>query len=375
MFKSVLIKKATYRKQQISNQTYQYISDRVNKDGQTVLKVRGTVEQFPEGNHQGAEFKDINITLADSSDATLLTEEAFINDGYNSHAPVVGTNNMKHKQPDVIQEYLANESDEDAIERIAKMFTHLDKFTEAAIDGIIRGLVVVGPPGIGKTYGVEEILQRANLCNSMANGADKYQVIKGAVSASMLYRKLYEFSEYDNVLVLDDADIEDEESLNLIKAALDSCDKRMISWMKDANWLKRDDIPARFEFKGSIIFLTNVDFANARGKKAIHLNAIVSRCHYYDLELDSQRDRLLRIKQIVGAGMLNEYGFTTEQEEALVDYIWENADHFRETSLRCVKKLADLVKAFPNEWEEFAVSTLMLPSAKYSRLMKAKLKA
>jgi len=159
-----------------------------------------------------------------------------------------------------------------------------------------------------------------------------------------------------------------------MKAALDSCDKRMISWFKDALWLEKEDIPEKFEFKGSVIFLTNIDFANAKGKKAIHLNAIVSRCHYMDLEISSQRDRLLRIKQIVGEGMLTNYKFGAKQEQAIVDYIWENADDMRELSLRMVKKLADLVKAFPKDWEDFAVTTCMMPSAKYNKLLNAQKK-
>lgn len=273
-----------------------------------------------------------------------------------------------------IQEFLDNESEADALARIGKTFKHLDKFTDAAIQGIIRGLIVVGPPGVGKSYGVEQQLKQANLFNNIAGTEDKFEVVKGAISPSMLYRKLYEHADADHVLVLDDADIEDEEALNLLKGALDSCDKRMISWFKDAHWLEKEDIPAKFEFKGSIVFLTNIDFANARGKKALHLNAIVSRCHYMDMEIHSTRDRLLRIKQVVTeAGMLADYGFSAEKEAAIVDYIFENKDRMRELSLRLVKKLADLAKAFPEEWEEMAVTTLMKPSAKYEMLMEQQL--
>lgn len=259
----------------------------------------------------------------------------------------------------------STETEADAIKRIATTFSHLNKFANAAVAGIIRGLIIVGPPGIGKSHGVEQVLRESSVFKRMANPErESYEVIKGSISASMLYRKLYQFSGSDQVLVLDDCDIEDEESLNLLKGALDSCDKRVISWYKDAQWLERDGIPCKFEFKGSIIFLTNIDFANAKGKKAVHLHAIVSRCHYMDLEINSQRDRVLRIKQIVADGMLSDYEFAPELELEMVNYISDNVNHMRELSLRCVKKLADLVKAFPTEWREFAVSTLMLPSAK-----------
>lgn len=272
---------------------------------------------------------------------------------------------------DPIAEYLENESEANALTRIDKTFKLLDKFTDAAIAGIIRGLIVVGPPGVGKSHGVEQQLKMANFLPANIGGEeDKYEVIKGSISPSMLYRKLYKHADADHCLVLDDCDIEDEEALNLLKAALDSCDKRMLSWFKDAKWLERDGIPEQFEFKGSIIFLTNIDFARARGKKATHLQAIVSRCHYMDMEIHSTRDKLLRIKQVVLMGnMLEDYGFSRQLEEELVGYIWDNKDKMRELSLRLVKKLADLVKAFPEDWKEMAVATLMLPSAKYEMLM------
>ena len=68
---------------------------------------------------------------------------------------------------------------------------------------------------------------------------------------------------------------------------------------------------------------------------------------------------MLRIKQIVTDGMLNEYQFTTEQHEAVVDFIDINKSKLRELSLRTVLKVADLAKAFPSNWEAMAESTVL----------------
>ena len=50
------------------------------------------------------------------------------------------------------------ESDEQAIERIAARFSILDEMAEAVSTSKVRAMIVSGPPGIGKSYGVESCL-------------------------------------------------------------------------------------------------------------------------------------------------------------------------------------------------------------------------
>jgi len=77
------------------------------------------------------------------------------------------------------------------------------------------------------------------------------------------------------------------------------------------------------------------------------------------LTIDTEREKMLRIQQIVGDGMLNEYKFTDELVEDIVDFIDINKKRLRELSLRSVLKVADLAKAFPNKWEAVAENTVM----------------
>jgi hypothetical protein len=164
----------------------------------------------------------------------------------------------------------------------------------------------------------------------------------------------------------------EEECLNLLKAALNSGEKRRICWNKESRVLAVDDIPEAFDFEGSIIFLTNVDFeaSIARGSRiGGHLAAIMSRCHYLDLEIGSMRDRLLRIKQIIRDGMLTSFMFSPVEEAAILSFVVDNAEYMREVSLRMVKKIADLVKADPNGWLEMAESTTLTKEAKFKRLL------
>jgi hypothetical protein len=78
-----------------------------------------------------------------------------------------------------------------------------------------------------------------------------------------------------------------------------------------------------------------------------------------DLTIDTDREKLLRIRQIVADGMLAEYRFEPETVEEIVDFVSDQRDRLRELSLRTVVKIADLVKAFPTEWRAYAENTVM----------------
>ena len=254
------------------------------------------------------------------------------------------------------------ESDEDIIERMRDRFDMLDRMTKAAKKGDIRAMIVSGPPGVGKSFGVEKVLGKNDILEDIGGSRyKKYEIVKGAMSAIGLYCKLFEFANKDNVIVFDDCDsiFADELSLNILKAALDSKKKRTIHWNTDSYKLRSEGVPDSFEFQGSAIFITNVKFDNVRSKKLRdHLEALESRCHYIDLTIDTDREKMLRINQIVGDGMLKEYGLEEAQETEIIDFIDTNKNRLRELSLRSVIKTADLVKAFPNDWEKMASTTI-----------------
>ena len=255
-----------------------------------------------------------------------------------------------------------NETDNQIIERMRERFSILDDMPQASIDGVVRGMVVTGPPGVGKSYGGEQVLEKNSLFDTLAGNKLRFEVIKGASSAIGLYKVLYNNADKNSVLVLDDCDtvLYDETSLNLLKAALDSCKKRKLSWNTDSALLRREGIPDQFEFQGSVIFITNLKFDNVRGKIKDHLAAIMARCHYLDLTMDTMREKVLRCKQIVADGMLNEYQFTQDEQEDLMNFMFENKEKMREISLRMVTKLADLKKSFGEEkWKRTAEVTCM----------------
>ena len=255
------------------------------------------------------------------------------------------------------------ETDEEVMTRIGERFDILDQMTKATIAGDVRAMIVVGPPGVGKSYGVEKQLEHSGLFDQLSGRKIKYEVIKGAMTPIGLYCTLYKHSDRNNVLVFDDCDsvFQDDLSLNILKAALDSGKKRRIYWNSDSAMLRREGVPDMFDFKGACIFITNLQFQNLKSKKLQdHLEALQSRCHFLDLTLNTMRDRFLRIKQIYLKGELfADYDFSSEQGDEIIGFMEANQTRLREMSLRMALKIADLTKVSETNWRALAASTCM----------------
>jgi len=262
-------------------------------------------------------------------------------------------------------EKVLTETDEEIMARLAQRFDILEDMTRAVKKGDVRSMIVTGPPGVGKSFGVEKVLSKHDTFATVANDSKlkKYEVVKGAMSAIGLYSKLYEYSDKKCILVFDDCDsvLLDDLSLNILKAALDSSKKRMIHWNTDSRLLRSEGVPNSFEFKGGAIFITNIKFEHVRSKKLKdHLEALESRCHYLDLTIDTKREKLLRIKQVVrDADMLASYDLDDTAKSEVVEFINTNADRMRELSLRMVLKVADIRVSMPANWRAVVEVTCM----------------
>jgi hypothetical protein len=256
------------------------------------------------------------------------------------------------------------ESEKEAMDRIGSRFQVLDEMSKACISGDIRAMIVSGPPGVGKSHGVKLQMEKASLFDKIAGKRPRFEVVKGAMSGIGLFAILYKYSDSKNVLVFDDCDIwEDPDALNVLKGALDSGKTRRISWNKDSRILREEGIPNSFNFNGSVIFITNLNFADRRSNKIkAHLDALQSRCHYLDLTINSERDKMLRIKQVhrdADGGLFADYDFSDEQSAEVVSFMWDNHTKLREVSLRMALKIADLIKISPSNWQNLAKATCM----------------
>jgi len=343
----VIIKNGTYRNKDVTG-TFELVKPwKASPSGSFVTVVsNGSLEGAEEG-------KNARVKVA-FEDVEQIGELA---------ASVSGPNGTT-TEPEIE----LNETDEQTISRITKTFNYIDTLTAAAQRNQITGLIISGPAGIGKSYGVEQTLERMNMTRVLKGIPERFDILTGGTSAIALYIKLWENRKAGQVLIFDDCDsaLRDELQLNLLKAAMDSKKKRKICWIRESNALRGngdeegESIPDNFLFEGSIVFLTNIKFDQCRVSKiAPHLEAIMSRVHYLDLCLDTRREQLLRVKQVVGAGMLDDRDLGKKLEERVVNYVYDNVDYLKELSLRTVLKVADLAAVYADTWEEAADMTCL----------------
>ena len=334
----IRIKQGSYRKKSADGMVFELVEQYTKTDKNQYVTVRNG------GNFPG--FGDvIRVTVDSPASYEFVTGDA------NAFAKVKET---------AVDE---SESEEQVMTRIRERFDILHDMTKAAIAGDIRAMIVSGPPGVGKSFGVEKEVEKATLFDQVAGRRLKAEVIKGSTSALGLYAALYKHSDENCVLVFDDCDtvLLDDTSLNLLKGALDSGKKRKISWLSDSHMLRREGVPDSFEFKGSVIFITNLKFDQFKSQKLRdHLDALQSRCHYLDLTLDSMRDKYLRIKQIAADGELfADYDFDKCAQDEILEFMHTERSKLREMSLRMALKIADLRKSFPLRWQAMARTTCM----------------
>lgn len=341
---TVTIKAGSYRNKPVHNVSFTLV-----KGFQTGAK--GNFVTVKSDGYFGPEFDEVRIKVDSIEDIEFA-----------AGTPVLAEQPVEEPHVAVV-----HESDEEAIERIRNRFQILDEMAKAATTGDIRAMIVSGPPGVGKSYGVEKIVEKACMFDQLAGKRLRAEVVKGSATPIGLYQTLYKYSDKNCMLVFDDCDsiLVDDVALNLLKGALDSGSKRKISWLSESRALRAEGIPDSFNFNGSVIFITNLKFDKMKSQKLKdHLDALQSRCHYLDLTLDTMRDKILRIKQIAADGALFEnMDLDKVAEQEIIDYMEEHKNSLREVSLRMAIKVAQLRKSFPLRWKDMAKVTCMKVAA------------
>lgn len=271
-------------------------------------------------------------------------------EGYKVKRNNSAVNHFPHTPP------ASQETDEQIDARLNDIFNVLTKLTDSCIKGQSRALIVSGPPGLGKSYSVEQKLEEWN------PEGDRYCITKGYVRPTGLYKLLHKYKDEGQVIVFDDADtiFYDDNALNLLKAVCDTTEKRSVSWLTETRMVddNEEKLPRSFSFEGTVIFITNLDFDDLIGKGhklAPHLQALVSRSHYIDLGMKSKRDYLVRIRQVIQQGMLGH--LSQEQKDDVYAFLTEKQNSLRELSLRMAIKLATIRLASPEDWKKVATVT------------------
>jgi hypothetical protein len=239
----------------------------------------------------------------------------------------------------------------------ANDFTELDykykmveDYVQQSSQGIVKGLIVNGPPGVGKTFAVKNYLETHCQFN--------YKIISGQVTMLALYMALYTYRQQGRVLVLDDADsaYKDVIGLNLLKSACDSRAVRNIHWESNAKMA----VPNSFDFEGSVILVSNVGFGGNDRKLSAHLDALKDRCHILYVAPGGNDSLFKQIcYMVIHHKMLKDWNFTAAEEQMLLEYIETNLNRLHKISLRAVVKLADTYAFAKKDWRQYADQALL----------------
>jgi len=230
---------------------------------------------------------------------------------------------------------------------VSDMVTMLSQGHQASV-------IVSGPGGLGKSFTVMNALRKSGLqdvtlldeaeVGSAINTAKTFRVIKGYSTPKGLYRILYE--NRNSVIVFDDCDsvLKDPVSLNLLKGALDSYSRRVISWRAD---FKDEDLPNVFEFKGRVVFISNLP-SHAMDQ------AVITRSMTVDLTMTNAQkvERMHHLLEFAD-DFLPEFDMQHKVDAVLL--IEKLADRIKELSLRTLIQVTNIRKANPNgNWKKLA---------------------
>ena len=242
---------------------------------------------------------------------------------------------------------------------INERFDFVENLVEMIATGLQPSAVITGEGGLGKTYTVNKTLVAQGLkdltdagaleVGSTINRYNSFTSIKGYSTPKGLYRTLYE--NKDSVVVFDDCDsiLKDPVALNLLKSALDSYGKRIISWNAEAGFGRDDELPRSFEFKGRVIFISNLSQDKID-------QAIRSRSMMVDLSMTE--DQKIERMEVIAASDEFLPEFTTEYKRDALDLIRSLKEDAKEISLRTLISVTKIRASGNKNWKGMATYIL-----------------
>lgn len=221
---------------------------------------------------------------------------------------------------------------------INQRFGFLEKFTNMVLDGETVSAIVTGEGGLGKSHTIMGALEKRGW-----QEGTQYVVVKGYATPKALYGTLWEHR--DKTIIFDDCDsvLKDAVSLNLLKGALDSYDKRTISWLQKG--FIDDNLPNSFEFQGNIIFISNMSSDKLD-------QAVKSRSMTIDLSM-TLKDKIERMNYILPSVMPS---YPMDLKQTALDFMAQHADIAKEFNMRTLQKIIKITHAYGDnpEWKDAA---------------------
>ena len=220
--------------------------------------------------------------------------------------------------------------------------------------GKTASAIITGEGGLGKTHNVVKALIDAGLVDITGIDLDgqeapkgSFTVIKGYSTPKGLFRILYE--NRNNIVIFDDCDsvLRDDDAVNLLKGALDSYDRRTITW----NSMRADEeLPRSFEFNGGVVFISNRPMTKI--DQALRTR---SMCVDLSMTLDQKLDRMEVIMQ--EDDFLPEVPLQYKKEA--IGLIRKLKDEAREVSLRTLITVARIRAENDQDWQELATYSVV----------------
>lgn len=232
---------------------------------------------------------------------------------------------------------------------INQRFEFVSQLVEMVASKQTPSCIITGEGGLGKSYTVLNSLQQAGLkdisefeVGSTVPNMKSFRVVKGFSTAKGLYRILFE--NQNNIVVFDDCDsiLKDPDALNILKGALDSFDKRIITWNTSTD---NDNLPRFFRFNGGIIFISNMS--------ADKINqALKSRSMNIDLSMTIDQ-KIDRMEFIMKSEMFLPAIPSSYKEDAL-SVIRDFKSEANELSLRTLITVSKIRNSGNANWKDLA---------------------
>jgi hypothetical protein len=224
---------------------------------------------------------------------------------------------------------------------VSERFGFIAEFTKLCAKGTIPSMVITGSGGLGKTHTVLNTLKHIGLTEDTIGSVDgDFVFCKGYSTARNLYTTL--FHNNGKVIIFDDCDsaFKDPISANILKGALDSMERRIVSWGAES---KDDSVPSRFEFIGKVIFISNLEMYKFP-------QALLSRSMLVDLTLNAE-EKLERIEQI----FTEESEYEADDKAEVMEFIKKNAAKFKDLNVRSAFNALKMKVALGEGWERMAL--------------------
>jgi len=226
---------------------------------------------------------------------------------------------------------------------VNKRFEFLEQLSEMVVNDQTPSLIVTGEGGLGKTFTVNQAVNK--IIGNEEDVRREVEIIKGYSTARGLFNNLYDHN--NKLIIFDDCDsvLDNKVSVDLLKGALDSYEKRILTW--SAQMKPNSEYPQKFEFTGRIIFISN------KNRDKID-QSILSRCMVIDVSMTpiEKIERMQKVLEFVCPEV------SLEEKQESLNLIDKYKDDIKDLNFRTLIKVSKIKKSFPDSWKELATYSM-----------------